>query len=104
MATKEQLKEYTSIIDEKKEMLDAVSYYLWENPETAFTEFKSVACLTKALRDEGFEVTENLTNIATAFKGTYGHGKPVIGFLGEYDALAGLQQVGCTTEKQLIPG
>lgn len=104
MATKEELLQYTSVIDEKKESLDALSMYLWENPETAFTEFKSAACITKYLREEGFEVTENLTNIATAFKGVYGHGKPVIGFLCEYDALAGLQQVGGVTTKQLIPG
>lgn len=104
MANKEELLRYTSVIDEKKELLDAVSDYLWENAETAFTEFKSAACLIDALRKEGFEVTENLTGIPTAFSGRFGHGKPVIGVLGEYDALSGLQQVAGVTEKMPIEG
>lgn len=35
---------------------------------------------------------KNLTNIPTAFSGTWGSGKPVIAFMGEYDALSGLSQ------------
>ena len=104
MATKEELLRITSIIDEKKDILNDTALYLWENAETAFTEFKSAAYLCDVLRKEGFEVTENLTGIATAFSGRFGHGKPVIGVLGEYDALAGLQQVGGSATKQLIEG
>ena len=37
--------------------------------------------------------------------GTYGHGKPVIGFLGEFDALSGLSQTAGIAEKcPLVPG
>ena len=104
MASKEELYRYTSVIDEKKDFLNDTALYLWENAETAFTEFKSAAYLCDALRKEGFEVTENLTGIATAFSGRFGHGKPVIGVLGEYDALSGLQQVGGVTTKQTIEG
>ena len=82
-----------NIIDEKKEIIDGVADYLWENPETAFTEFKSAQKICQVLRDEGFTVEENLAGIATAFSGTFGSGKPVIGVLGEYDALSGLGQV-----------
>ena len=82
-----------NIIDEKKEIIDGVADYLWENPETAFTEFKSAAKLCQVLRDEGFTVEEGLAGIATAFSGTFGSGKPVIGVLGEFDALSGLGQV-----------
>ena len=82
-----------NIIDEKKEIIDGVADYLWENPETAFTEFKSAEKICQVLRDEGFTVEENLAGIATAFSGTFGSGKPVIGVLGEYDALSGLGQV-----------
>ncbi len=104
MARKEELIKYTSVIDEKKDVLNAASLYLWENAETAFLEFKSAAYLCNVLRKEGFEVTENLTGIATAFSGRFGHGKPVIGVLGEFDALFGLQQVGGVTTKQMIEG
>jgi len=82
-----------NIIDEKKARIDAVADYLWENPETAFTEFKSAEKLCQVLREEGFSVEENLAGIATAFSGTFGSGKPVIGVLGEFDALSGLGQV-----------
>lgn len=104
MIQKDELIKYTSIIDEKKDVLNAASLYLWENAETAFQEFKSAAYLCDVLRKEGFEVTENLTGIATAFSGRFGHGKPVIGVLGEFDALFGLQQVGGVAVKQTIEG
>lgn len=104
MATKEEILKYTSIIDEKRDVLDATAQYLWENPETAFTEFKSAAYLCDVLRKEGFEVTENVANIATAFTGRFGKGRPVIGVLGEYDALSGLAQVGHVPTHQPIPG
>lgn len=56
-------------------------------PETCFTEFKSAKYLCDALRSEGFDVKENVADIKTAFTATYGSGKPVIGILGEFDAL-----------------
>jgi len=94
--------EYLSVVDEKAALLEAVANYLWDNPETAFTEFKSAAYLCDVLRKEGFEVKENLAGIKTAFSGTYGNGKPVIGILGEFDALSGLsQEAGCTERKSI---
>lgn len=84
---------YLSAIDEKGQLINQAADYIWDHPETAFTEFKSAAYLCRILRDEGFTVEENVTGIATAFTGTFGSGKPVIGILGEYDALSGLGQV-----------
>jgi aminobenzoyl-glutamate utilization protein B len=80
-----------SAIDAKRDILNATADYLWENPETAFTEFKSAGYICDVLRSEGFAVEENVAGIATAFTGTFGSGKPVIGILGEYDALSGLK-------------
>ena len=91
---------FLSVIEEKAELLRETADYLWENPETAFTEYKAAALLTKILREEGFEVEENLAGIATAFSGTYGSGKPVIGILGEFDALSGLGQVHGVTHAE----
>ncbi len=88
-----------SAVDEKRALLEETADFLWEHPETAFTEFQSAAYLCNVLRQEGFSVEENLAGIATAFSGTYGSGKPVIGILGEFDALSGLSQQGCTTEQ-----
>ena len=90
--------DYLSVIDEKRQLLEDTANYLWENPELAFTEFKSAKYLCDVLRSEGFAVKENLAGIATAFSGTFGSGKPVIGLLGEFDALSGLSQMAGVTE------
>ena len=97
-------RKYLSVIDEKKEELDALSDYLWDNAETAFIEFKSAAYMKEALKKEGFTVEENLAGIETAFLGRFGHGRPVVGVLGEFDALSGLAQEAGATEKKPLPG
>ena len=81
------------------EILEA-SDIIWDCAETAFLETKSMKVLCDLLRKEGFEVEEGIADVPTAFKGTFGSGKPVIGFLGEYDALSGLNQVAGIAEKQ----
>lgn len=81
------------------EILEA-SDEIWGCAETAFLETKSMKVLCDLLRKEGFEVEEGTAGVATAFKGTFGSGKPVIGFLGEYDALSGLNQEAGIAEKK----
>ena len=44
----------------------------------------------------------DLAGIPTAFSGTYGQGGPVIGFLGEFDALPGLSQAAGADEKRPV--
>ena len=80
-------------IEAKRSVLNDTADFLWDHPETAFTEFESAKYLCEVLRKEGFTVEENVAGIATAFSGTFGSGKPVIGILGEFDALSGLSQV-----------
>ena len=65
---------------------------IWEYAELSFRETRSAAALIGALKDEGFEVEEGLGGIPTAFRAAavVGDGKPVIGLLGEFDALDGL--------------
>ena len=88
------------IIDEYAPRLDAAADAIWETPELAFTEWQSAATLIRFLREEGFEVEEGIAGIATAFSGRFGHGKPVLGVLGEYDALSGLgQEANCLEKK-----
>ena len=82
--------DYLSVIDEKRELLRQTADFILEHPETAFTEYESSACLCRVLRSEGFEVEEGLAGIPTAFSGRFGSGRPVIGILGEFDALSGL--------------
>lgn len=92
-------------VDREKDLLCKASDAVWEHPETAFQEFESTKILCEALEKEGFKVEKNLAGIATAFSGTYGHGRPVIGILGEFDALSGLSQVEALDEKKpLVEG
>ena len=98
------MERYLSVIDEKRELLEETANFLWDNPETAFTEFKAAARLCGILRQEGFDVEENLAGIATAFSGSYGSGRPVIGILGEFDALSGLSQAAGVTEQMPLGG
>ena len=92
------------VIDEKKDVFCGISDFLWDNPETSFGEYKAVEYITKVMEENGFEVTRNLCGIPTAFKATYGNSGPSLGVLAEYDALEGMSQVACATEKESIPG
>ncbi|MBO5070307.1 MAG: amidohydrolase [Roseburia sp.] len=98
-------KEVYRVMDEAADVIWGLSDAIWEVPETAFRETKSAALQCEALKKLGFEVTENLAGIPTAFSGRWGSGKPVIGILGEFDALAGLSQKACSAVKEpLIAG
>ena len=80
------------IIEEKAPLLTSLSDKIWEYAELSLLEYRSTAAYVEILKEEGFTVEENLCAIPTAFKGSFGSGKPVIGILGEYDALSGLSQ------------
>ncbi len=85
------------IIDEKAALLTATSDFIFDHPEPCYQEFQSSEYLMQALEKEGFHIEAGLANIKTAFSAAYGSGRPIIGILGEYDALSGLNQVaGCT--------
>ena len=88
------------IVEKKAPVITALSDKIWEYAELSMLEYKSTAAYVALLKEEGFTVTENLCGIPTAFSGSYGSGKPVIGILGEYDALSGLSQVPGIAEKQ----
>ena len=65
---------------------------IWEWAEVGYQEKRSSALLADALESGGFRVERGIAGIPTAFIATIGSGKPVIGILGEYDALPGLSQ------------
>lgn len=90
------------IIESKAPMLTALSDKIWEYAELSMLETKSTAAYVAVLKEQGFAVTENLCGIPTAFSGSFGSGHPVIGILGEYDALSGLsQEAGAAEHKPL---
>lgn len=71
---------------------EQVSSFIYYHPETRFEEYESASYFAKACEEQGFLVERNVAGIETAFIATYGEGKPVIGYLGEFDALSGLSQ------------
>lgn len=90
------------LIENKKSQWSALSDRIWETPETRFQEFKSSTALIEALKAEGFAVEDLGQSIPCAFVGTWGEGKPVIGFLGEFDALSSLSQTAGSAEREAI--
>ena len=92
-------------IDAHANTFTAISGAIWDEPELSLKEFKAAALYTDALEKLGFTVQKNLCGIETAFSGSYGSGHPVIGILGEFDALSGLsQQSGVAEAQSVTPG
>lgn len=82
-----------------------ISDAIWNFAELGMQEFKSSAILIKTLEDEGFYVEKGVAGMPTCFVASWGKGKPVIGILGEFDALPGLSQKGLNpVQKPLVEG
>ncbi len=94
-----------SVIDDRAGYFEAIANEIWDNPELSLKELKAAELYVRKLRELGFTVTENLCGIRTAFCGSFGSGRPVIGILGEFDALSGLsQQAGETSPNPVVNG
>ncbi len=81
-------------------LLNDISDYVHDHPESGFYEYESSKKQMDFLREQGFEVVENIANTRTGYTATYGSGKPVIALLGEFDALYGLGQEADLTEEK----
>ncbi|MBI3414600.1 MAG: amidohydrolase [Verrucomicrobia bacterium] len=79
-------------MDSRAEHFKEVSRRIWDYAELRFEEFKSAALLMAELQAAGFQIKTNIAGIPTAFIASWGEGKPVVGLLGEYDALPELYQ------------
>lgn len=89
-------------VEEQQERFHALSDAVWAVPETCYMEHKSVALHIAELEHQGFRVTREAAGIPTAVVGEWGEGGPVIGFLGEFDALAALSQEADIAEQKPI--
>ena len=98
-------KELYAYIDEYKGIFEELSDKIWEYAEISLKEHKSAETYKALLEELGFKVETGLAGVETAFSGTFGSGKPIIGILGEFDALSGLsQKSGLTVHDELIIG
>ena len=94
----------TRAVDQNEKVLTDLAKKIWENPETAFNEVKACEWTAEVLRNAGFEVETGYVGMPTAIRAVWGKGHPVIGFLGEYDALPGLSQKVSTEKEPVTPG
>jgi len=87
------------------EKFGKISDAIWSYAELGLQEFKSSKLLADTLEQAGFKVERGLAGMPTCFVASYGSGKPVIGILGEYDALPMLSQKGrVPTQDPLVEG
>ncbi len=91
-------------MDERAEHFGQLSRRIWEFAEVGYKEKQSSDLLKSELRAAGFQLQENVAEIPTAFVASYGGGKPVIGILGEFDALPGLSQESIPEKKARVAG
>ncbi len=94
-----------SWIDQDKAAYNELATFVWEHPELSLVEFKSSARIQQYLAANGFKIEKGVAGMSTAFVATWGAGKPVVGIMGEFDALPNLsQQKGVASQKPIIPG
>jgi aminobenzoyl-glutamate utilization protein B len=94
-----------ALIDKKAAAFTALNDQVWECAEIRFGLKKSADGICAVLEKEGFAVERGVAGMAHAFAATWGKGAPVIGILGEYDALPGLsQQAGLAEKKPVTAG
>lgn len=91
-------------IDRHASEMTALSDEIWRYAETALKETRSSKALADWAEAKGFRVTRGVADLPTAFVAEFGSGKPVIGILGEYDALPGISQKAQPTKDALEAG
>ena len=91
---KEHNKTYTN-------MSDAV----WSYAELGMQEFRTSKLVSDHLEKAGFKVERGAAGMPTCFVATWGSGEPVIGFMGELDALPMLsQKAGVAEHDPVVEG
>jgi aminobenzoyl-glutamate utilization protein B len=88
-------------LEAKKQQYVDVATNIWNLAELGYKEGKSANLLQSMLKEEGFTIETGVAGIPTAFTATFGSGTPVIGVLGEYDALPGFSQDAVPFKKEL---
>jgi len=76
------------VVEKYGRMSDAI----WSYAELGMQEFKSSKLIADNLEQNGFKVERGLAGMPTCFTAVYGSGKPVIGFVVEFDALPMISQ------------
>lgn len=88
-------------VDSRCRQLENLSLKIHSHPELGFGEHRASSLLSRYLEENGFSVERGICQLPTAFKASYGNGKPAIAILAEYDALP---QLGHACGHNLIAG
>ncbi len=88
-------------IEARRDQLRQLSLKIHSSPELGFQEAKAAAWLSQYLEENGFSIERGICELPTAFRGSYGQGKPAMAILAEYDALP---QLGHACGHNLIAG
>lgn len=79
-------------VDRQSTTMTRMSDAIWAHAETALSETESSAVLADYADARGFDVSRGVAGMPTAFVASFGEGRPIIGILGEFDALPRLSQ------------
>lgn len=96
--------EAVASIEKRKAEMIKLSDQIWAFAETALREHKSSKALADYAEQQGFKVERGVAGMPTAFIASYGQGQPVIGILGEFDALPGISQKASPVKEPLEAG
>ena len=96
--------EAVASIEKHRAELIALSDQIWGYAETALRETRSSKVLADYAEQQGFEVKRGVAGLPTAFVASYGQGRPIIGILGEFDALPGISQKAQSVKEPLETG
>lgn len=105
MQTQTQTTDFRQWFSDHEGSLLATARDIFAHPEISGEETWSSHRLAQLLEEAGFRITWGIGGFDTAFLAEWGQGKPIIGFLAEYDALPGLGQAPvCHMEPLGTPG
>ncbi|WP_027626530.1 amidohydrolase [Clostridium lundense] len=88
------------LIEQKHKKFEEISDKIWEYAEPGYKEVNSSDIQRQVMSEEGFTIENGIGDITTAFRASFGNGKPIIAFLGEFDALPELSQKADVTHKE----
>jgi aminobenzoyl-glutamate utilization protein B len=91
-------------VEKHRAELVQISDQIWGYAETALREVRSAKLLADYAEKQGFKVERGVAGMPTAFIASYGSGRPILGILGEFDALPGISQKAQPVKEALAAG
>ena len=76
-----------AVVDARSDSLKSLAREIFSYEETAFQEVHSSRALADYLEKAGFEIEWGMAGMETTFVARYGHGRPHINLMDEYNAL-----------------